>query len=198
MPLVAGAAVNCVMQMWKEAFYACYRNLDLPFAINWKMLRNDINKNYCCVWRYCRYPQGLQSIIHHAKHASVPITSRCSVEDGWMNYCSSFRHRSYCTLCQKKFQISSEIMVFPSRTLSQTPNIENFALACRSLKCVINVARKSGCCHSALTDKLHCCQSSKLIIGVPLSSDGRPQVIIKLCLQSFYVVCLSQAGILDR
>jgi len=94
-PLVAGAAVNCVMQMWKVAFYACYRNLDLPFAINWKMLRNDINKNYCCVWRYCRYPQGLQSIIHHAKHASVPITSRCSVEDGWMNYCSSFWHRSF-------------------------------------------------------------------------------------------------------
>jgi len=65
-PRVAGAAVNCIMQMWK--FYACYPNFDLSFAINWKVLRNDTNKNYyCCVWRYCRYSQGLQSIIHHAK-----------------------------------------------------------------------------------------------------------------------------------
>ena len=51
-PRVAGAAVNCIMQMWK--FYACYPNFDLPFAINWKVLRNDTNKNYyCCVWRIC-------------------------------------------------------------------------------------------------------------------------------------------------
>jgi len=27
---VAGAAVNCVMRMWKVAFCACYRNLNLP------------------------------------------------------------------------------------------------------------------------------------------------------------------------
>ena len=29
---VAGAVVNCVMQVWKVAFYACYRNLNLSFA----------------------------------------------------------------------------------------------------------------------------------------------------------------------
>jgi len=29
---VAGAAVNCVMRVWKVAFYACYRNLNVPFA----------------------------------------------------------------------------------------------------------------------------------------------------------------------
>jgi len=29
-PRVAGAAVNCVMRMWKVAFCACYRNLNLP------------------------------------------------------------------------------------------------------------------------------------------------------------------------
>jgi len=31
-PRVAGAAVNCVMRVWKVAFYAFYRNLNLPFA----------------------------------------------------------------------------------------------------------------------------------------------------------------------
>jgi len=32
MPHVAGAAVNCVMRMWKVAFYACYLNVNLSFA----------------------------------------------------------------------------------------------------------------------------------------------------------------------
>jgi len=31
-PCAAGAVVNCVMRMWKVAFYACYHNLNLPFA----------------------------------------------------------------------------------------------------------------------------------------------------------------------
>jgi len=31
-PRAAGAAVNCVMRVWKVAFYARYRNLNLPFA----------------------------------------------------------------------------------------------------------------------------------------------------------------------
>jgi len=29
---MAGAAVNCVMRMWKVEFYACYRNLNQSFA----------------------------------------------------------------------------------------------------------------------------------------------------------------------
>ena len=29
-PRVASAAVNCIMWMWKVAFCACYRNLNLP------------------------------------------------------------------------------------------------------------------------------------------------------------------------
>jgi len=29
---VAGAAVNRIMRVWKVAFYACYRNLNVPFA----------------------------------------------------------------------------------------------------------------------------------------------------------------------
>jgi len=29
---VAGAVVNCIMRTWKVVFYACYRNLNLPFA----------------------------------------------------------------------------------------------------------------------------------------------------------------------
>ena len=31
-PHVAEAAVNCIMRVWKVAFYACYHNLNLPFA----------------------------------------------------------------------------------------------------------------------------------------------------------------------
>jgi len=31
-PRVAEAAVNCIMRVWKVAFYACYHNLNLPFA----------------------------------------------------------------------------------------------------------------------------------------------------------------------
>ena len=31
-PRMAGAVVNCVMRVWKVAFYACYFNLNLPFA----------------------------------------------------------------------------------------------------------------------------------------------------------------------
>ena len=69
-PRVADAAVNCIMQMCK--FYACYPNFDLSFAINWKVLRNDTNKNYyCCVWRYCRYSQGLQYIMLKAVFPAV-------------------------------------------------------------------------------------------------------------------------------
>jgi len=29
---LASAVVKCVMRMWKVAFYACCRNLNLPFA----------------------------------------------------------------------------------------------------------------------------------------------------------------------
>ena len=31
-PRVASAVVNCVMRVWKVAFYACYRNLNVPSA----------------------------------------------------------------------------------------------------------------------------------------------------------------------
>jgi len=57
--------------------------------------RNDINKRYYCVWHCCPYPQTLQSIIHHAKHMSVPVTSRCSVKSCWMNNRASFWHGSF-------------------------------------------------------------------------------------------------------
>jgi len=39
-PRVAGAVVNCVMQMWKVALCACYFNL--PNMFIWKLSRNDM------------------------------------------------------------------------------------------------------------------------------------------------------------
>ena len=149
-PCKAGAAINCVMRMWKcfvhvTVILICHL---LQSVFNWKVLRNDINKSYCCVWHCCRYPQGLQSIIHHAKHVSVPVISRCSVKNGWMHNWASFWHRSFLSpvlhCVQKKFRICSKIMVLPSGTLSQTPDIENFALACQSVRLVISLAQQSG------------------------------------------------------
>jgi len=39
-PCVTGAAVNYVMQMSKVAFYACYRNVNLPFAAKYVSLKD--------------------------------------------------------------------------------------------------------------------------------------------------------------
>jgi len=81
-----------IMRMWKVAFVhvtvilICHL---LQSMFKWKMLRNDINKSYWCVWR-CWYPQGLQSIIHLAKHVSMPFTRWCSVKNGWMHNWASF------------------------------------------------------------------------------------------------------------
>ena len=136
-PCVARAVVNCIMRMWKDAFCACVHVTVichlLQGVFNWKVMRsdinNDINKSYYCVWRCSLYPQGL----HHAKHVSV--TSRYSVKNGWMNW-ASFWHGSFLSpilhCVQKKFWISSKIMVFLSGTLSQTLYIENIALVCQS------------------------------------------------------------------
>ena len=145
----------------------------LQSVFNWKVLRNDINKSYYCVWRFCRYPQGLQSIIHNAKHVSVLVTSRCSVENGRVHNSAIFWHESSLSLIAhcvwKKFHISSKIVVLPG-ALSQTPDIENFASACQSLKCFVNLAWQSG--HSQ-RDKLHCHRSNKFIIGLPPTSGAR-------------------------
>jgi len=46
------------------------------------------------------------------------------------------------TLCSKKIRVSPKIRVLPSGTLSQTPDLENFASAYRSSKRVINLARQ--------------------------------------------------------
>jgi len=49
---------------------------------------------------------------------------------------------AYPALCCKEIQVSSKIRVLPRGTLSQTPDLENFASAYRSLKWVINLARQ--------------------------------------------------------
>jgi len=41
-PCVAGAAVNCVMRMWKVAFCACYRNLNLPSQEQWSAMCHTV------------------------------------------------------------------------------------------------------------------------------------------------------------
>ena len=45
---------------------------------------------------------------------------------------------TYPTLCCKEIQVSSEIRVLPSETLSQTPDLENFASAYDCWNSVIN------------------------------------------------------------
>jgi len=45
---------------------------------------------------------------------------------------------TYPALCEKEILVSLKIRVLPSGTLSQTPDLENFATAYRSLKHVID------------------------------------------------------------
>jgi len=145
-------------------------------VFNWKVLRNDMNKKYYCVWCWCRYPQGLQTTIHNTSWVSVfyCVTSWCSVENGLMNW-ATFWHGSLLSPllhCVKKPCLkSSKITVLPTGTLSQTLDIENFVSMCRLSKCVIILAQQSGCLKR---DKLHCLWSCKLTIGLPPSSDARP------------------------
>ena len=81
----------------------------LQSVFNWKVLRNDINKSFYCVWRCCQYPQGLQSIIH----VSVPLTSRRSVENGWMDNWASFWHRSYLSPIVRYVLLDSTAAIAP-------------------------------------------------------------------------------------
>jgi len=48
---------------------------------------------------------------------------------------------TYPTLCYKEIQVSTKITVLPSGTMSQTPDLENFALAYRSLYRVTDLAQ---------------------------------------------------------
>jgi len=48
----------------------------------------------------------------------------------------------YPTFCYKVIQVTSKIKVLSSGTLLLTPDLENFATACRSSKRVINFARE--------------------------------------------------------
>ena len=109
----------------------------------------DINKCYYCVWRCCLFPQGLQSIIglHHAIHVSVSLTSRCSVENGWMNW-ASFWHGSFLSvpiLCSKEISDILKKNGSSFWTLSQIRVIENFASACWSSKRGIYYGSLSVC-----------------------------------------------------
>ena len=90
--------------------------------------------------------------------------------NGWTDRVSFWHVRFFRPIlhCFKEIQVSTKITVFPSWTLSQTPDLEKILLgAYRSLKRVINFAWQWW---TATTG--------------PSSSDVRPsQVIIKLCVQ---------------
>jgi len=75
----------------------------------------------------------------------LSVTSRCSVEmDGRIELVFGVYRllSTYPSLCYKEIQVSTKINVLPSGTLSQIPDLENFASAYRSSKCVINLARE--------------------------------------------------------
>jgi len=76
-----------------------------------------------------------------------------------------------CDALKKKFWYLQKITVLLSRTLSQTPDLQNFASAYRSSKRVIDLAWQGGCSER---DKLDRRRSAKLT--VPPSSDARPLV----------------------
>ena len=57
----------------------------------------------------------------------------------WARPGASFDHPM---LSCKKIRVSPKITALPSGTLSDTPDLENFATAYRSSKCVINLARQ--------------------------------------------------------
>ena len=71
------------------------------------------------------------------------------------------------TLCCREIQVSTKITVLPSWTLSETPDLENFASAYRN---VLSTSLDQG--GRSQRDKLDSHWSTKLII--PSSSDARP------------------------
>jgi len=66
-PSVAGKVVNCVKEMWKVALSACYFNL--PNMFTWKLLRNDTNKSYCCIWHETEHCTVIAHCWQNAVHA---------------------------------------------------------------------------------------------------------------------------------
>ena len=71
--------------------------------------------------------------------------SQVGVLSKWVDGSSWFlAHRLLSTRptpCFKEIHLSTKIRVLPSGTLSQTPDLENFAMAYRSSKSVIDLAR---------------------------------------------------------
>jgi len=103
---------------------------------------------------------------------SVSVTSRCSIEtDGWIKLIfgteASFDLSTYPTLCCKEINVSTNITVLPSGTLSLTPDLNSFATARRSSKRVINKGGRSE------HDKLDRRRSAELTI--PPSTAGLSQ-----------------------
>ena len=92
-------------------------------------------------------PNDLASRPHEPRGLNIPgglVTSRCSIEmGGRIELVFACRLLSiYHTLYFKEIQISTEVRVLPSGTLSQTPDLENFASAYRFSKRVINLDRE--------------------------------------------------------
>jgi len=68
----------------------------------------------------------------------VGVPSKWKDGSSWFLACKLLS--AYSTLCYMKIQVSTKIMVLPSGTLSKTPDLENFALAYRLSKRVIDLA----------------------------------------------------------
>jgi len=109
----------------------------------------------------------------------LSVTSRCSIEMHGLIFGRFLS--TYPTLCSKEIQVSTGTYAAitrsdsddstSSRTLSQTPDLYNFASAYRSSKRVINLARQGG---RSKHNKLDRRWSAKLTM--PPSSDARPLV----------------------
>ena len=132
-----------------------YRNLNLPFAAKSVELKG-VEKRY---W----YKLLLSDVVntHKAYNPQYIMLNMClcllqvgvrSKMAEWITELVFGTGDSF-HLCTLQFRISSIILVLPSGTLSQTPDLENFASVSQSLKHVINLARQSGRSHR---NKLHC------------------------------------------
>ena len=105
-------------------------------------------------WKYEVQQLDVLSVFypHDAMLARIVAMALClclsqvSVLSKWMDGSSWFLASrllsTYPTLCYKEIQVYTKIRVFPTGTLSQTPDLENFASVYRLWKRVIDLAQE--------------------------------------------------------
>ena len=89
----------------------------------------------------------------------------------------------------KEIQVSTKIRVLTSGILSKTLDLENFSLAYRSSRCVIDLAREGW---TLICDKLDRHRSTKST--VPPSSDSRPLQFITWSSSSVYSTMVARVN----